>query len=60
MKADLKTILSPLLVEYYEKSKATTDFDAAMSASAEDTRTFASEIECGTGDDAEGLSAQEV
>ena len=59
-KADLKKILSPLLVEYYEKVKATNNFAAAMYASAEDTRTFASEIECGTGDDAEGLSAQEV
>ena len=59
-KADLKTILSPLLVEYYEKSKATTDVAAAMSASEEDTVTFASGIECGMGGDAEGLSAQEV
>ena len=47
-------------MEYYEKVKATNNFAAAMYASAEDTRTFASEIECGTGDDAEGLSAQEV
>ena len=57
-KADLKTILSPLLVEYYEKSKATTDVTAAMSASTEDTVTFASVIECGMEDYAEGLIDQ--
>ena len=59
-KTDLKTILSPLLVEYDEKPKATTDVAAAMSAQSEDTVTFLSGIECGIGDDAEGLSAQEV
>ena len=31
-----------------------------MSASSEDTVTFTSGIECGMGDDAEGLSDQEV
>ena len=59
-KADLKTILSPLLVEYDEKPKATTDVAADMSASSEDTVIFVSGIECGMVDDAEGLSAQEV
>ena len=59
-KADLKTILSPIIVEYYEISKAPTNVAAAMSASAEDTVTFASGIECGMGDDSEGLSAQDV
>ena len=59
-KAGLKTILSPLLVGYYEKSKVTTDIAAAVSASVEYTVTFASGIECGMGDDVEGLSAQEV
>ena len=56
----MKTILSPLLVEYYEKSKAPTDVVAAMSASIEDTVTFASGIDFGMGGDAEGLSAQDV
>ena len=59
-KADMKIILSPLIVEYYEKSEAPTDVAAAMSASAEDTVTFASGIECGMGEDAEGLLAQDV
>ena len=59
-KDDPRKILSPLLVEYYEKSKATTDVAAAMSALEEDTVIFASIIECGIGDDAEGISAQEV
>ena len=54
-KADLKKILSPLLVEYYEKSKATTDVSAAMSALTEYTVTFSSGIEFGMGDDSEGL-----
>ena len=35
-KADPKKILSPLLVEYYEKSKAKINVTAAMSASTED------------------------
>ena len=38
--AILKTIMSPLLVEYDEKYKATMDNVAAMSASAEDTVTL--------------------
>ena len=59
-KADPKTILSPLLVEYYEKAKATTDVAAAISASSEDTLTFSYGIECGMGDDDEGLSDQYV
>ena len=62
-KANLKTILYPLLVGYYEKYKATTNVVAAMSAlaqMAEDTVTFTSDIECGMGDDAEVLSAQDV
>ena len=54
----MKTILSPLLVEYYEKAKATTDVAAAMSASEQDTVTFVSIIECGMGYNAEGISAQ--
>ena len=58
-KVDLYTILSPILVEYSEKSKATTDVAAAMSASAEDTIKFTSGIECGMGDNSEGLSAQD-
>ena len=59
-KADIKTILSPLLVEYDGKSIAPTDVVVAMSASAKETATFASGIECGIGDDADGLSAQDV
>ena len=59
-KADTKTVLSPLLVEYYEKAKATTDVAAAMSASEEETVTFTSGIECGMVDDAEGPLAQGV
>ena len=59
-KADTKTIISPFLVEYYEIYKAPTDVVSVMSASAEDTITFASGIECGIGDYAEGLSAQDV
>ena len=59
-KAYLKTVLSPLLVEYYEKSKATAYVAAAMSALEEDTVTFASGIDFGMGDDAKGLSAQDV
>ena len=59
-KADLKKILSPLLVEYYEKSKATTDVVADIYTSEQDTVTFTSGIECGMGDDAEGLSARDV
>ena len=35
-KADMKTILSPLLAEYDEKSKAKINVTAAMSASTED------------------------
>ena len=58
-KANLKKILSPLLVEYDEKSRTTTDVASAMSALAEDTIQFASGIECGMGDNAEGFSAQE-
>ena len=45
---------------YYEKSKVTTDIAAAVSASVEYTVTFASGIECGMGDDVEGISAQKV
>ena len=56
----MKTTLYPLLVEYYEKSKAPTDVVAAMSALVENTITFASRIEFGMGDDAKGLSAQDV
>ena len=59
-KAELKTILSPLLVEYYEQAKATEDVAAAMSASANGTLVFATGIECGLGDDAVGLSAAET
>ena len=59
-KADLKTILSPLLVEYYEKYKSTTDAAAVLSALSEENVTLASGIECGIGDDAKGISAQEV
>ena len=59
-KAYLKTVLSPLLVEYYGKSIAPTDVVVAMSASAKETATFASGIECGIGDDVDGLSAQDV
>ena len=59
-KAYLKTVLSPLLVEYYEKSKATMDVAAAMSASEEETVIFAYGIECGMVDDAEGPLAQGV
>ena len=58
-KTDLKKILSPLLAEYYEKSRSTTDVAAAMSTLAEDTAIFTSGTECGMGDHAEGLSAQE-
>ena len=36
------------------------DVAAARSTSAEDTVTFASGIECGMGEDAEGLLAQDV
>ena len=60
MKADLKTILSPLLVEYYEKSKTTTDVASSVYVSEEDTVTFASVNECGIGDNSGGVSAQEV
>ena len=56
----MKTILSPILVEYEEKSKATMDVAAAMSAWEEDTITFTSGIGCGMGDNAEGISSQEV
>ena len=56
----MKTILYTILVEYYEKPKATTDVAADMSASSEDTVIFVSGIECVMVDDAEGLSAQEV
>ena len=59
-KAELKSILSPLLVEYYEKAKATEDVAAAMTASANGTVVNAIGIECGAGDDAEGLSAAET
>ena len=45
---------------YYEKFKVTTDIATSVSASVEYTVTFASGIECGMGDDVEGLSAQEV
>ena len=58
-KADLKTILSPLLMEYYENEKATMNVSAAISASAEETVKFTSILGCGIGDDAEGQSAQE-
>ena len=43
-KADLETIMSPLIVEYYEKFKATTDVTTAMSVSAEDSEEFSSGI----------------
>ena len=59
-KAELKSILSPLLVEYYEKAKATEDVAAAITASANGTVVNAIGIECGVGDDAEGLSAAET
>ena len=59
-KAELKTILSPLLVEYYEQAKATEDVAAAMSASANDTLVFVTGIECWLGDDAVELSAAET
>ena len=59
-KAELKSILSPLLVEYYEKAKATEDVAAAMTASTNGTVVNAIGIECGAGDDAEGLSAAET
>ena len=54
-KAELKSILSPLLVEDYEKSKATEDV-----AAANGTVVNAIGIECGAGDDAEGLTAAET
>ena len=59
-KAELKSILSPLLVEYYEQAKATEDVAAAMTASANGTVVNATGIECGAGDDAEGLTAAET
>ena len=59
-KAYLKTIISPFLVEYYYKYNATTDVAAAMYSSSEDTVTFAFGIECGMGEDYEGLSAWNV
>ena len=43
-----------------KKSKVTTDIAAAVSSSVEYTIAFASGIECGMGDDVEGISAQEV
>ena len=59
-KADLKTIMSPVLVEYYEKSKATMDFAAATTALEEDTVTFTFVVECVMVDDAKRLSARDV
>ena len=59
-KDNLKTIMSPILVGYYEKTKATTYVAAAMSVSEEDTIIFVYGIECGMEDDAEGISAQDV
>ena len=59
-KAALKTILSALLAEYYEKAKAAKGVAVDMSASENCTVLYASGIECGVGDDAEGHSAQEV
>ena len=59
-KADLNTIMSLFIVEYCEKDKATTYVATEVYASSEDTVTFASGIECGMGDDAEGLSSQGV
>ena len=47
-------------MKYDKKYKATTDVAADMSVLAEDTISFASVTECGMGDYAEGLSAQEV
>ena len=59
-KAELKTILSPLLEEYYEEVRGARGVVNGMHASAEDTVTFASGMECGMGDGAKGLSAEEV
>ena len=59
-KADLKKILSPIIVGYYEKNKATTYVAAAMYVLEEDTIKFVYVIECGMGDDAEGLSYKDV
>ena len=59
-KADLKTIISPLLVEYYEKYKATTDVAYSMYLLAEDNVTFTSGILCRMGDNSEGLSDQDI
>ena len=56
----MKKILSPLIVEYYEEYKVTTSVASAMSALAEETVTFSYGIEYGMGDDAKGLSVQEV
>ena len=47
-------------MEYYEKAKATEDVVATMSASVNGTVVYATGIECGVGDDAEGLSAAEA
>ena len=58
-KADMKKILSPLLVKYYEEAKATMYVAADIYSSTEDTVIFTSVIECGMGDDAEGLSARQ-
>ena len=59
-KAELKTILSPLLVEYYEQAKATEDVTTTMSVSANGTLVFATGIECGLGDNVVELLAAET